>query len=230
MADNCSATTFLNNVYNTKTKAKYLGPNKLLTSQTYWFITKIVVVFLKNYSFLASNSYTCGINQPHFLFSFNFLNLLLLHCQTRKFFNEQVQQGVPHSPILLRVIFQRRQKDGCSYGNFWPKTAIKTAKNAFLTIFFHTKSSPISVFWSEMFGMENLFILKTFFPPNSSATHIFPYWWNVLYSFCKEVSNQCTVYIRVGWKKEKWHFEMWIIMVIYIPNKDQLKKNEFSKF
>ena len=48
MANYFSATFLLNKVYNDKTNAKYLGLNKLLTSQICCFVTKIVVAYLTN--------------------------------------------------------------------------------------------------------------------------------------------------------------------------------------
>ena len=77
--------------------------------------------------------------------------------------------------------FLEETKNEYFQGYFWAKTADKTARNDFLTIFFRTNSSPISIFRSEMFGMGKLFILQKIFASNLSATHVSPCSQNVSY-------------------------------------------------
>ena len=69
----CSATFLFNYVYNNKTKAKYLGLNRLLNSQICCFVTNIVVAYLTNLSFLATFTLVGEINHISYYYPLTFL-------------------------------------------------------------------------------------------------------------------------------------------------------------
>ena len=94
-------------------------------------------------------------------------------------------------------------------GILGPKLLIKQLKMPFYPFFFPTKSSPTSILRSEMFGIENLFILQKIFALNLSATHVSPCSWNVSYfnkafvglGSCDNVQTERKIFEYANWPR-----------------------------